>query len=493
MTLSLRKTYFLFIVFASMIITIGFSACKDDVFSTNPKDQLAFSTDTLAFDTVFTTLGSATLKIMIYNRNNVALKISHLGIAGGKTSPFKINVDGSLNADNQFEDVEIRAKDSMYVFVAVTIDPTNSNSPLFIRDSLVLQTNGVTQTIKLQAFGQDIKILRNKAILNDTTLTAEKPYLVYGSLTVDTARTLTLNAGCKIYFHNNANLIVYGSLKANGTADKPISLRGDRLDKIKFDTPFPYNEVAGQWGGVYLLWGGGNHVLSHVNMNSGYAGIYYSNEDLKSIPSLAINNCRIQNFMLDGLYVHNGDVVVTNTEISNTGSYSVYLSGGNHSFIQCSIANYFDNSNVEPISRDQKPAVMITDINQVAPMTSLFRNCIITGTADNEFTLSSNSVETYKGIFDHCYIHRPEALNLPQFLDIRWSQKSDIVFKSTRYDYLKNTSFDFRPDSVSPVRGLGTTIDPNIVAKYELNYDLNGKLRPTDKPDAGAYQWQPGK
>ena len=493
MTISRRRSYFPFIVFALMIISIGLSACKDDIFSTNPKDKLTFSTDTLAFDTVFTTLGSATSKIMIYNRNNVALKISHLGVAGGKTSPFKINVDGSLNADNQFEDIEIRAKDSMYVFVAVTIDPTNADSPVFISDSLVLQTNGVTQNIKLQAFGQDIKILRNKTFLNDTILTAEKPYLVYGNLTVDTAKTLTIQAGCKMYFHNNANLIVYGNLKAAGTADKPISMRGDRLDNIKFATPFPYNNVAGQWGGVYLLWGGGNHVLSHVNMNSGYVGIYYSNEDLKAIPSLAISNCRIQNFMLDGLLVHNGDVNVTNTEISNTGSYSVYLNGGNHSFIHCTIANYFDNSNVEPISRDQKPAVMITDINQVAPMESLFRNCIITGSADNEFTLSSASVDAYKGVFDHCYIRRAEALNLPQFTGIRWSQQPDIVFKSIRYDYLKNISFDFRPDSVSPVRGLGSAIDPGIVAKYELNYDLNGKLRPADKPDAGAYQWQPGK
>jgi hypothetical protein len=233
-----------FILLISLVFTIGFSACNDEIFSSNPKYKLSFSTDTLTFDTIFTTLGSATSKIMIYNRNNVALKISNLGLAGGKNSSFRINVDGSLNANNQFNDIEIRAKDSMYIFVAVTVDPTSSNSPIFIQDSLVFQTNGVFQNVKLQAYGQDMKILRNKYILNDTTLTSEKPYLVYGYVAIDTAKTLTLNPGCKLYFHNNANMIVYGNLKANGTAENPILMRGDRLDNIKFATPFPYNNVA---------------------------------------------------------------------------------------------------------------------------------------------------------------------------------------------------------------------------------------------------------
>jgi hypothetical protein len=493
MALIPRKIHLSFFIFISLVITIGLSACRDEVYSTNPKDKLTFSTDTLTFDTVFTTLGSATSKITIYNRNNVALKISHLGIAGGKDSPFKINVDGSLNANNQFEDLEIRAKDSLYIFVAVTVNPTNSDSPVFIRDSLVLQTNGVNQNIKLQAFGQDIKIFRNRHILSDTTLTAEKPYLVYGNLTVDTAKTLTLNPGCKIYFHNNANLIVYGNLKAEGTANEPISLRGDRLDKIKFATPFPYNNVAGQWGGLFLLWRGGSHVLNHVNMNSGYVGIYFSNEDRNTIPTLEIANCRIQNFLLDGLVVQNGNVQVTNTEISNTGSYSVYLNGGKHSFIQSTIANYFNNSSVQPTSRDAKPAVMIMDMNRAAPMESFFQNCIISGSADNEFSLASPFLNLYNGIFDHCYIRKPEALDLPQFTAIRWSQKTDTLFKSISYNYVKNTYFDFRLDSVSPARGIGANTDPVVVAKYHLNLDLNGNPRPTDKPDAGAYQWQPAK
>jgi len=489
MNLILQKVQQRSMIYILMILFIGFSACNDTLYSTNPKYLLSYSTDMLSFDTVFSTIGSATSKVMIYNRNNVALKISHLGIGGGKNSPFKINVDGSISTDNQFTDIEIRAKDSLYILVAVTVDPTNSDSPVLIEDSLVLQTNGINQKIKLQAIGQNVKIFRNKNILNDTTLTSEKPFLIYGNLAIDSAKTLTIMPGCKFYFHNNANLMIYGNLKAEGTADKPISMRGDRLDEINFSTPIPYNSVAGQWGGLYLLSKFGNHVLHHVNMNSGYVGIYFSNEDRSITPTLEIADCRIQNFLTYDLFVKNGNVQASNTEISNSSSYSVYLSGGKHTFIQSTIANYFDNSNIQPTSRDGTPAVMIMNFNRVAPMETVFRNCIISGDLANEFSLASQDLEQYNGIFDHCYIRKPNSLALLQFTNIRWSQKNDTIFKSTSYNSEKNINFNFVPDSVSPARGLA---DPTVATQFPI--DLNGNNRLTDgAPDAGAYEWEPTK
>jgi hypothetical protein len=472
-----------------VFITFFFTNCSNDIYSTNPKYKLTFSTDTLAFDTVFTTIGSATSKIMIYNRNNVALNISNLGIAGGGNSSFKINVDGSLNANNQFKNIEILANDSMYIFVSVTVDPTNSNSPVFIQDSLVFQTNGNYQNVKLLAFGQNIIKLKGHKITDNTSFSGNIPYLIYDSLVVQQNKTLTLEPGCRLYFHNNANLIVYGNLNAIGTAEKPITFRGDRLDKIKFSTPFPYNNVAGQWDGVYLLGNNGNHIFRYVNMNSGYVGIYLSNNDRNTIPTLEITNCRIQNFYFYGLVVQNGNVQVTNSEISNSSSYCVYLSGGKHSFIQSTIANYFDNSSVQPVSRDGKPAVMIMNLNRVSAMESVFINCVISGSEDNEFSLATRYPEQYNGIFDHCYIKKPDSLALPQFTNIRWSEKNDTVFKSINYDLIKNTSFDFTPDSVSPARGLA---DPKVASQYPI--DLNGNSRLTDgAPDAGAYEWKPTK
>jgi len=491
---STHKTRYTFFILTFLAIcTIALSSCDDELFTTDPNCTLEFSTDTLTFDTVFTTIGSTTSQIMVYNRNNRALNISHIGLAGGEKSEFRINVDGSTNENNQFENIEISANDSMFIFVEITVDPTNSGSPVLIEESLNFLTNGVKQDIKLMAYGQDMEILRGKRILNDTTLTAVKPYLVYDSLIVSQAKTLTLNPGCKLYFHNNANLIVYGNLRALGTAEKPISMRGDRLDKIKFDTPFPYNNVSGQWGGVYLLWNEGNHTFRHVNMNSGYVGIYLPNKEWSSLPlpNLEISNCRIHNFLLYGLMVENADVTVTNTEISNSSSYCVYLNGGKHTFIHSTIANYFNNSNVQPTARDKEPAVMILNINRSAPMESIFRNCIITGSQDNEFSLATRYEEQYNGTFDHSYIRKPKALETSQFSNIRWYAKNDTVFKNTYYDYKKNTYFDFTPDSVSPARGLA---DSKITLDANLQLDLNGNNRLEDgKPDAGAYEWKPTK
>lgn len=470
----------------SVLLTLSLTSCTDDIFSSNPKDKLSFSKDTLTFDTVFSTIGSATSKIMVYNRTGFALKISNLKLAGGKSSSFRINVDGSLSADNQFQDVVIRAKDSMYIFVSVTVNPTNSNSALFIKDSIVFQTNGLLQNVKLQAFGQDVKLLRNKRILSDSTLTAEKPFLIYGNLTVDSAKTLTIQAGCKLYFHNNANMMVYGNLKAEGTADNPILMRGDRLDDIKYDTAFPYNYVAGQWGGLFLLWKGGNHTLKHLIMTSGYVGVYFSNDDRNQIPNLEIADSRIHNFLLYGLVVQNGNVRVTNSEISNSSSYSVYLNGGKHIFLQSTIANYFDNGSVQPASRDKKPALMIMNLNRVAPMQTEFRNCIISGNMENEFSLASRFLDQYKGIFDHCYIRKTDSLKLAQFTNIRWYAQKDTLFKSIHWDYQKKTYFNFMPDSVSPVRGKA---DPAVAALFPLDLNGNSRIAGT-KPDIGAYQWE---
>ena len=108
---------------------------------------------------------------------------------------------------------------------------------------------------------------------------------------------------------------------------------------------------------------------------------------------------------------------------------------------------------------------------------------------DNEFSLATRFLDQYKGVFDHCYIRKPDSLKLPQFTNIRWYNRKDTLFKSIRYDYEMKTYFNFMPDSVSPVRAKA---DPTVAAQFPL--DLNGNNRLTgNKPDIGAYQWQPTK
>ena len=489
MILLLKRYFSALSVFVVMATLLTFSSCGDESFSTSPNDKLSFSKDTVTFDTVFTTIGSATTKLLVYNTNKQALKISDIRLGGGSSSPFKINVDGSLRSDGHFSNIEILRHDSMYIFISVKVDPTLSNAPMFIEDSLTFSTNGNIQKVKLQAYGQDVIILRNRVITHDTTLTATKPYLVYGNLTVDSTKTLTLKPGTRLYFHNNANLIVYGNLKAEGTLDEPILLRGDRLDYVRFTYPVPYNYVAGQWGGVYLLARSGNHVLNHVTISSAYVGVYFVNTNRDgALPQLSITNCKLHNFIYYGLVAQNGDVSVINSEISNSGSYCAYLNGGKHTFIQSTLVNYYSGG-WQPTSRDSNPAVMIMELNKVAPMQTIFKNCIISGNHTNEFSLASKFLNQYDGVFDHCYIRKSESSSLKQFTNIKWYAAKDTLFKSITHNPETKVYYNFMPDSVSPARGLA---DADVINEYHLERDLNGNLR-DDKPDAGAYEWMPTK
>ncbi|MEA4935503.1 MAG: hypothetical protein VB102_02555 [Paludibacter sp.] len=475
-----------FVVFSGALI-FGFVACEDDFLSETSGKALIFSQDTLAFDTVFTTVGSATSKILVYNPHNKAFKINNISLTGGSVSSFRINVDGAISTNNSFNDIVIRAKDSLYIFVEITINPLLENAPVLVQDSIMFNYGNVHQRVLLEAYGQDMVPLKNVEIKNDVTYNADKPYLVYGDLIVDSAKTLTLSPGCKLYFHNNARLLVYGNLRAEGTYEAPVVLRGDRMDKIKFVTPIPYKYVAGQWGGVYLLSKTGQHLLKHVNISSGYVGVYFYNTDLRYRPTLEIVNSVIHNSLLYNVVALNGDLTVANSEISNSGSYTVFLSGGRHKFYHCTVANYFEFNQFQPVSRDKTPAVMLMDLNRTLPMETVFENCIVTGTSAYEFTLASKFPDKYKGVIRNSYIRRPEPSELTIFNDIRWYQQNDTVFKNTRFDYEKGRYFDFTPDSVSPACGLA-----NPVISNQFRLDLHGKDRLKDgDPDAGAYEWYP--
>ena len=60
---------------------------------------------------------------MIRNPYNQTIEIDRVWIASGKTSVFRMNVDGIPSKD--VSNVSIAPKDSAFVFVEVTIDPSN--------------------------------------------------------------------------------------------------------------------------------------------------------------------------------------------------------------------------------------------------------------------------------------------------------------------------------------------------------------------------------
>lgn len=488
MTFLRQKTlpYLLLLVLSAIV----FHACIDESISTDSSLKLTFSKDTLYFDTVFTTIGSSTSQFRVYNPNNRNVVITSLGLAGGSSSPFHLNVDGEVNSQNQFTNIELRAKDSLFVFVEVRVDPLNQNNPVFIEDSIRFLTNSNYQSIKLHAYGQDMIILKNDTVKTDRTLTADKPYLIYENLVVDSAQTLTLAPGTKLYFHNKAALIVYGNLIANGKREKNILLRGDRTDQLFEDVP--YNYVSNQWGGVLLLNKEGNHIFNFVTMNSGYTGIFIQNNDRNYAPKATITNCKIHNFMKYGLVAQNANVMVANSEISNTGAYAVYLNGGKHTFIHTTIANYFNSSNVriQDSNREGNAAVTIMELNKIIPMQTVFKNCVIAGSTTPELVILTRFADEFQALFQHSYIRnkKPEKPNANIYQHISWYQPKDtVLFRTNYFNSEELKYYSFVPDSVSPIRDIGNL---DVATAYPL--DLNGNSRLADKkPDAGAYEWQP--
>ena len=103
----------LVVIILSLVVIIV-SCRKERNFSDNPSKNISLSTDTIAFDTVFTCVGSSTRVLMIYNNNSENLKINSIRLEQGSSSPYSINVDGQ--SGTMFKDMEIYANDSLYVF-----------------------------------------------------------------------------------------------------------------------------------------------------------------------------------------------------------------------------------------------------------------------------------------------------------------------------------------------------------------------------------------
>ena len=99
-----------------LFVVLSLTACKKDFFSESGPGELQFSNDTIIFDTVFTTVGSTTHKLKVYNRNNNSVNISSINLANlNSEGVYRINVDGV--SGTHAENIKIAANDSIYIFV----------------------------------------------------------------------------------------------------------------------------------------------------------------------------------------------------------------------------------------------------------------------------------------------------------------------------------------------------------------------------------------
>ncbi|MDR0833766.1 MAG: hypothetical protein LBN93_06225 [Candidatus Symbiothrix sp.] len=331
-----RLRFVLFIALAAI-----FAACSDgfEDYSYSPGDVLTFSTDTVAFDTVVSTVRTPFAAFTIYNPSKKDLLISSITLENGDN--FKINVDG--RAGNSFSDIEILSKDSLYILVEAQPSENQSDIPAEIIDHIVFVTNGVKQSVVLQAVAQDAEIRDAIFVTVDSTLNRIKPYLIYDSLVVQAGATLTIPAGARLYMHANANIIVHGTLIVSGTAENPVIIRGDRFDQM---VGIPYDRIPGQWGGIQFDADSYDNVIEHARIRNGSTGLFFAPSD-PAFLKLSMHNTVVTNFK--GMLTSANDcrIFFEQCELSNAKDGLVSLNGGYYSFIHCTLANYYFNGKAE--------------------------------------------------------------------------------------------------------------------------------------------------
>jgi len=473
-----------------------FVGCRKDELMSDEDAVLEFSTDTVYFDTVLVSLGSVTNYFKIYNQYDQQIEIERIFLATGEKSFFRLNVDGVKGDD--FRNIRIARKDSIFVFVEVTIDPLNENNPMLIKDSIVCILNNNQQDVKLLAYGQDV-VLFNNEIFQTQTWTNEKPYLIVNSAAIDSNEVLTIEPGAHIYLTPNSSLIVWGHIEAFGTLDEPIVFAGARFDGR-------YEESAGQWGTIFIHQRSTGNIMQHVIIKNAQAGIQVGYPDLNSRSSIELQNCMILNSEVAGILTFNGSIDAYNTVIADCGSIAISIEmGGTYNFYHCTISNYsayypgFYEGGYDPFRL--YPSVIFTNyrnwfdydndyrIEEVTYPGDLelnFVNSIINGNKDIEVYFDSLPLADFNYTFDHCLLKLTED-SLHYFDTTRFF--SVLLNDSVHFinDNLSLGDYDFRLDSHSAaIDAGGFEILQGIP---QLEFDFNGNPRIINGyPDLGAFE-----
>ena len=517
-----------------LLLLIGFAvsltSCRNDFEFESRTGSLEFSKDTVYLDTVFTDIGSSTYTLKVYNRSDKNISIPSLRLKDTTASKYRLMVDGI--AGQVFENVEILAKDSMYIFVSVTAEVADANPTDFLYTDQILfgeESNPNHQKVELVTLIQDAyfiypgrvqnpdesytydelnlgvdgegnpitirgRFLEETNPINGNELhwTNTKPYVIYGYAAVPSNKTLVVDAGARIHFHaesglivaNNASIHVNGTNSTTAALENEVIFEGDRLEP-------DFSEVPGQWGTIWLTPGSTDNQISNLTIKNATVGILVSGNDGTSTPTLDIENTQIYNCANVGLLARTGNIDGRNMVINNCGQTSLACTnGGSYDFTHCTFANYWSSPSQTCLILDDYYETA-SGIETVNLDKADFKNCIFYGSSNISINLTQKSSDDndYNYSFKNCLI---------KFID------SNNLINNELYDFPNNTKYENCIYSFNNSNNLPRFENPN---KNKFNILINSSViglgnyypyapkdilnfdRPTN-PDLGAYQLQ---
>ena len=435
----MKRILYLFILISLCV------ACQDDnSFSTASGLRLTFGEDTLKMDTVFSRSSSSTHAFWVYNNNDDGLRLKTVRLARRNQSGFRVNVDG-LYLDNsngsQVNDLEIRRKDSLLVFVELTPPETGQKGPQMVEDRLVFTLeSGLEQHVVLRAWAWDAQRLTDLTISRDTVIETSVPLIVTGQLTVTEGTTLTLR-NTTLYLHDQAGINVHGTLLA-----EHCLLRGDRLDWM-FDY-LPYDRISGQWGGIRIHETSTRNMLLDTEIRNATDAVVCDSAAIEEgVMRLTMTNCTVHNAKGFGIQANHASVLLDHCQLTNTLGHCISINGGTAVISYCTLGQFY------PFSADRGLALYFH-----RPQSLHCEGSIVTGYAENVVSEISPE-DNGKLLFTNSLLRsaKKDTTNVEAYKDIRWESPEDSVQGTKHFVKIDENNFvyDFHLDSLSTAKGLG--------------------------------------
>ena len=441
-----------------LFLVIITSCHKEPNYNLNKTQILTFSTDTVLFDTVFTTIGSTSKRLKVYNPTNKPVRISEIKLNGGKSSAYQLNINGQYI--DQSHDLELSARDSLTIFVKVNINPTNNSLPFIVSDSLSFVTNGYKQTVNLLAYGQNAVFFNEKVISHDTIWDNKLPFVIYNSVIVNENVKLVIKQGTRIYFHKDSKFLISGSLNIEGIKTDTVSFSSDRLETI-------YEDEPGQWSGIHFLKTSKDNRIEYATIKNAAIGIQVDSASSNHNPKLILSNSIIKYMAIAGIVLYNSNAHIFNSLFYNCGKHLLYGAlGGNYIIKQNTFAAYnFHTSH-------QTPAVYLSDNLAVnnSTKTALLNvnlvNNIITGNLAEELVLDKKGGAEI-------------ILNLQNNLLKTKNTTFNINGNLINLDPLFTNSKDgnFKLIKTSPAANKGVNLSADDYYQRYLSKDIKGNIR----------------